>query len=58
MIVLSSSSFSLRALSYKPPISLFRPNMSLNYRTPVALPELEVIATMQGKWTKILSLVA
>jgi hypothetical protein len=32
--------------------------MSLNYRTPVAIPELEDIATIQDKWTKILSLAA
>jgi hypothetical protein len=32
--------------------------MSLDYRTPAVLPELEDIATIQGKWTKILSLAA
>jgi len=32
--------------------------MSLDYRTPVTLPELEAIATIQGQWAKILSLAA
>ncbi len=32
--------------------------MSLKYKTPVELPELENISTIQGKWTKILSLAA
>jgi hypothetical protein len=30
--------------------------MSLNHQPPVLLPELEGIATMQGKWAKIISL--
>jgi len=38
--------------------NFLRPHTSLNYRTPVALPELENIATIQGKWAKILSLAA
>jgi len=38
--------------------NFLRPHMSLNHRTPVALPELEDIATIQGKWAKILSLAA
>jgi len=38
--------------------NFLRPHMSLIYRTPVALPELEGIATLQGKWAKILSLAA
>ena len=38
--------------------NFLKPHMSLNYRTPVALPELEAITTNQGKWTKILSLAA
>jgi len=38
--------------------NFLRPHMSLNYRTPVALPALEGIATIQGKWAKILSLTA
>jgi|GEM_PF-3901506 len=32
--------------------------MSLDYKPPVTLPELEGIATIQGKWTKIVSLAA
>ena len=36
--------------------NFLRPHMSLNYQTPVAFPELQGIATIQGKWTKILSL--
>lgn len=36
--------------------NFLRPHMSLNYRTPVLLPELQNISTIQGKWTKILSL--
>ena len=36
--------------------NFLRPHMSLNYRTPVTLPELERITTIQGKWAKILSL--
>jgi transposase-like protein len=38
--------------------NFLRPHMSLDYRTPVVLPDLEDIATTQGKWTKILSLAA
>jgi transposase-like protein len=38
--------------------NFLRPHMSLNYRTPVDLPELEGITTIQGKWAKILSLTA
>jgi putative transposase len=36
--------------------NFLRPHMSLDYRTPVLLPDLEGIATIQGKWAKILSL--
>jgi putative transposase len=36
--------------------NFLRPHMSLNYATPVHLPELQAITTIQGKWTKILSL--
>jgi hypothetical protein len=32
--------------------------MSLQHRTPIELPELHDIATIQGKWAKILSLAA
>ena len=35
-----------------------RPHKTLNYQTPVPLPELENIANIQGKWAKILSLAA
>ena len=38
--------------------NFLRPHMSLKYKTPVELPELEDIDTIQGKWTKILSLAA
>jgi transposase-like protein len=38
--------------------NFLRSHMSLNYRTPVVLPELENIATLQGKWAKILSMAA
>ncbi len=38
--------------------NFLRPHMSLDYKTPVTLPELEGIATIQGKWAKILSLAA
>jgi transposase-like protein len=38
--------------------NFLRPHMSLNYRTPVGLPALEGITTIQGKWAKILSLAA
>jgi transposase-like protein len=38
--------------------NFLRPHMSLDYQTPVALPELEGIPTLQGKWAKILSLAA
>jgi transposase-like protein len=35
-----------------------RPHKTLNYRTPVQLPELKTIDNIQGKWAKILSLAA
>jgi putative transposase len=38
--------------------NFLRSHMSLKYRTPVVLPELENIATIQGRWAKILSLAA
>ena len=38
--------------------NFLRPHMSLQYRTPIELPELEGIATIQGRWAKILSLAA
>jgi transposase-like protein len=38
--------------------NFLRPHMSLDYKAPVILPELKGISTIQGKWTKILSLAA
>lgn len=38
--------------------NFLRPHMSLDYKPPVQLPELATIATIQGKWAKILSLAA
>jgi transposase-like protein len=38
--------------------NFLRPHMSLDYKPPVQLPELKSISTIQGKWTKILSLAA
>jgi len=38
--------------------NFLRPHMSLFYKPPVQLPELEAITTLQGKWAKILSLAA
>jgi putative transposase len=38
--------------------NFLRPHMSLKWRVPVPLPELEGITTIQGKWAKILSLAA
>jgi len=36
--------------------NFLRPHMSLNYKPPVQLPEFQTVLTIQGKWTKILSL--
>jgi len=38
--------------------NFLRPHMSLNYRVPIQLTELEDITTLQGKWAKVLSLAA
>jgi putative transposase len=38
--------------------NFLRPHMSLKWQVPVPLSEMEGIATLQGKWTKILSLAA
>lgn len=38
--------------------NFLRPHMSLDHKTPVQLPELQTVSTIQGKWTKILSLAA
>ncbi|WP_460178043.1 integrase core domain-containing protein [Thermodesulfovibrio hydrogeniphilus] len=36
--------------------NFLRPHMSLNYKPPIQLPELDSISTIQGKWIKILSM--
>ena len=36
--------------------NFLRPHISLGYRTPVEIPELQDISTIQGKWIKILSM--
>jgi putative transposase len=36
--------------------NFLRPHMALHYGVPVPLPELDSIATLQGKWNKILAL--
>ncbi len=36
--------------------NFLRPHISLSYRTPVEIPELQDISTIQGKWIKILSM--
>jgi transposase-like protein len=36
--------------------NFLRPHISLGYKTPVEIPELQDISTIQGKWIKILSL--
>lgn len=38
--------------------NFLRPHMSLKWQTPISLPGLKGIATIQGKWAKILSLAA
>jgi transposase-like protein len=38
--------------------NFLRPHMSLNYKTPIQMPELKDVSTLQGKWAKILSLAA
>lgn len=38
--------------------NFLRPHTSLNYKTPVELHDLDDINTIQGKWTKIISLAA
>ncbi len=38
--------------------NFLRPHMSLKYKTPIQLKDLESISTIQGKWAKILSLAA
>ena len=36
--------------------NFLRPHISLGYRTPVEIPELQNISTIQGQWIKILSM--
>lgn len=36
--------------------NFLRPHMALKYKTPVHLSELDTISTIQGKWTKIISM--
>ncbi len=38
--------------------NFLRPHMALKYKTPVQIPELNAISTIQGKWAKILSMAA
>jgi transposase-like protein len=38
--------------------NFLRPHMSLNYKTPIHIPELDDIKTIQSKWIKILSMAA
>jgi putative transposase len=38
--------------------NFLRPHKSLNYRTPIEIPELNSIKTIQGKWAKIISMAA
>lgn len=36
--------------------NFLRPHMSLNYETPIDIPELKDVSTIQGQWIKILSM--
>jgi transposase-like protein len=36
--------------------NFLRPHMSLDYKVPIELPELQPISTIQGRWAKILSM--
>ena len=38
--------------------NFLRPHMSLNYRSPISIPELDDFKTIQSKWIKILSMAA
>ena len=38
--------------------NFLRPHMSLDYKTPVEIPELKDISTIQGQWIKILAMAA
>jgi transposase-like protein len=36
--------------------NFLRPHLALSYRVPIPLPELDCLATLQGKWNKILEM--
>ena len=36
--------------------NFLRPHMTLNYRTPIYIPELDKFSTIQGKWIRLLSM--
>ena len=36
--------------------NFLRPHMTLNYKVPIELPELQAVSTIQGRWAKILSM--
>jgi len=36
--------------------NFLRPHMSLDYKVPIDLPELQAVSTIQGRWAKILSM--
>jgi transposase-like protein len=38
--------------------NFLRPHMALRYKTPIHIPALDTISTIQGKWAKILSMAA
>jgi len=38
--------------------NFLRPHIALNFKVPVELPDLQDISTIQGRWTKILSMAA
>ncbi|MFQ6114798.1 MAG: integrase core domain-containing protein [bacterium] len=38
--------------------NFLRPHKALGYKTPIHLPELSGLNTIQGKWVKIISLAA
>lgn len=36
--------------------NFLRPHMTLDYKVPIELPELQAVSTIQGRWAKILSM--
>ena len=38
--------------------NFLRPHMSLDYKVPIELPELQAVSTIQGRWAKILAMAA